>query len=184
MWYAMAYFPDLNHKGVNRFRETYDPTCQLIREHLPVLMPVPDTVVKKEIISHISPILSHRTPFVIHLQGLFKSWDHWLLLGVKEGYDQIVRLHDEIYSGPLKPYLREDLPFSPHVGLGLFAAGEYDFANPEKNQLDNKKYGKAFQEAVAMNLDFWCTVNSFDFIKFNDSFTRFKEEKKFILTHK
>jgi hypothetical protein len=32
-----------------------------------------------------------------------------------EGYSQFVKLHDRLYTGPLAPELRLDLPFIPHI---------------------------------------------------------------------
>jgi len=180
----MVYFPDLNHLGLNLFREKYDPTYQFIREHLPVLMPIRDTINEETLWMHLSSILNHWSPFDIHLQGLFKSWDHWLFLGVKEGYYQIVKLHDEIYTDKLKPYLREDIPFKPHIGLGLFTSDEYTHFDPRQVRLEKDKYDKAYQEAEILHLDFWCTIDSFDLIMFNDSLTHLILKEKFILTHK
>jgi 2'-5' RNA ligase len=34
-----------------------------------------------------------------------------------EGFSEIVRLHDGLYTGPLADELRLDLPFIPHVGI-------------------------------------------------------------------
>ena len=37
-----------------------------------------------------------------------------------EGYSNIVKLHDKLYSGILKNELRVDIPFIPHIGVGGF----------------------------------------------------------------
>ena len=34
-----------------------------------------------------------------------------------EGRDRIARLHDELYAGVLRPHLREDIAFVPHVTI-------------------------------------------------------------------
>ena len=34
-----------------------------------------------------------------------------------EGFSNVVRLHDRLYTGPLEKELRLDLPFVPHVGI-------------------------------------------------------------------
>jgi hypothetical protein len=34
-----------------------------------------------------------------------------------EGFSKIVHLHDKLYTGPLAPELRLDLPFLPHIGI-------------------------------------------------------------------
>jgi len=46
--------------------------------------------------------------------------DSFLFLVPKVGYDDIVRLHDQLYTGILKKELRKDLPYIPHITIGLF----------------------------------------------------------------
>ncbi len=35
-----------------------------------------------------------------------------------EGYSQIIKMHDKLYSGKLKENLRLDIDFVPHIGIG------------------------------------------------------------------
>jgi 2'-5' RNA ligase len=35
-----------------------------------------------------------------------------------EGFSRIIKLHDTLYTGPLAPELRLDIPFIPHVTIG------------------------------------------------------------------
>lgn len=42
----------------------------------------------------------------------------------------MVELHDRFYSGPLKEFLRADLPFEPHIGIGFFGKGPYNPLEP------------------------------------------------------
>ena len=41
-----------------------------------------------------------------------------LFLVPDEGYSDIVKLHDKLYSGILKNNLRFDIPYIPHIGIG------------------------------------------------------------------
>lgn len=36
-----------------------------------------------------------------------------------QGRAVIVQLHDRLYQGPLAPYLRADLPYLPHITMGM-----------------------------------------------------------------
>ncbi len=60
-------------------------------------------------------------PFVLRSSIPFKdasSEDTYVLLMPDEGFGQIVRLHDALYTGVLTGELRLDLPFVPHVTVG------------------------------------------------------------------
>jgi len=47
----------------------------------------------------------------------FNEYTHVFLVP-DEGYSNIVKLHDSLYTGPLAPELRLDIPFIPHIGIG------------------------------------------------------------------
>lgn len=54
----------------------------------------------------------------------------------------------------MRPYLREDLPYCPRIGLGLFSKEAYDFDHPTARlTLDGEKYGQAKQEFEALGFD-------------------------------
>lgn len=45
------------------------------------------------------------------------SDDYYIFLVPDEGFSQISLLHDALYSGMMRPYLRLDIPYVPHVGI-------------------------------------------------------------------
>ncbi|MDX1992094.1 MAG: 2'-5' RNA ligase family protein [bacterium] len=60
-------------------------------------------------------------PFVLRCALAVKeaaSDRFYLFLVLDEGFSQLVRLHDQLYSGILAPHLRLDLPFIPHITVG------------------------------------------------------------------
>ena len=42
----------------------------------------------------------------------------YVFLVPDEGYSRISLLHDQLYTGLLQPFLRLDLPFTPHMTIG------------------------------------------------------------------
>ena len=47
-----------------------------------------------------------------------KTFFHTFLVPSK-GYDDIIKIHDALYTGELLDELREDIPFIPHIGIGI-----------------------------------------------------------------
>lgn len=182
MWHALVYYPKLNHAGLNRFREKYDPSFPAYEEHMPFLFPVPDSIDPGRLAQHLDTILRSWKPFQVHFIGLIKSWDHWLLLGVREGAENVKKLHLEIYSDVLDPFHRKDLPFDPHIGLGLFASEDFDPFNPAKTELKEIAYMNAIAEADSQKFDFWCEVNKLDLIRGDDMLTKPITIRKYKLT--
>ncbi len=56
----------------------------------------------------------------MHLKGLQKSWDEHLFLVLEGGEAEVIRLHDDVYTGLLSEYRSEGIPYVPHVTLGVF----------------------------------------------------------------
>lgn len=49
----------------------------------------------------------------------------YIVLVPDEGFSQIVKLHDRLYTGVLQPDLRLDIPYIPHITLGSTADPQY-----------------------------------------------------------
>jgi 2'-5' RNA ligase len=64
----------------------------------------------------------------------------YVFLVPDEGFSQIVRLHDALYSGRLASQLRLDVPFVPHVTLGftndpVYCKQAVDAINAERREI-------------------------------------------------
>lgn len=172
MFFGLVHYPHIEHKGFQSFRHKYEPFFQLLPEHVPFVHPVPENIGRKELEKHIEKVLSRWKPFNVHFCILEKTWDHWLFLGAKEGYKEVVDLHDQLYNGILSPFLRKDLPFYPHIGLGLFSREAYDFDDPTAAlTLDEKKYNSARQEFEDLEFDIWCTIDKLTLVEINSNYT-------------
>jgi 2'-5' RNA ligase len=153
-----------------------------MQEHLAFVMPTPDSVGREILEDHIQTILKDWEPFTVQIAGLFKSWDHWLMLGVKEGREKVIRLHDAFYSGLMRPYLREDLPFEPHVAIGYFGKDEFDvFARVKDPPLDKSRYEAVLQRTEKMQFEFFRTVDRLTLVGMDESFNRCENLKDFFL---
>ena len=172
MYFALVYYPCIEDQGFHHFRMKYEPYASLMPVHVPFVFPTPEEVGRKKLEAHISKVLKDWKPFHVHFCKLEKTWDHWLYVGAEEGHDQVVQLHDHLYTGILAPYLRKDLPFHPHIGLGLFSKEKYDFNNPTtKLTLDEEKYLRAIEEFEALHFDLWCTIDCLTLVRLDDKFT-------------
>jgi hypothetical protein len=173
MYFGLVYYPQVLHEGFQSFRLKYDPFSELIAEHVTFIFPVPSIIGREKLEDHIEDVLINWQPFKVHFCTLEKTWDQWLFLVLKEGNDFMIKLHDELYTDFLTPYLRNDLPYTPHVGLGFFSKGQYDFTNPTAQlSLDEKLYNKAKMEFENLRLDFWRTIDHLTLIKINTDFSK------------
>ena len=119
------------------------------------------------------------------MAGFVKSWDHWLFLTLKEGNAEIIQLYDQIYSGILSSNKRSDVPFIPHIGLGLFTKqdNQYSFLDPTEIEIDNKRYDKAHREAKSLGLEYNSHFNKVSLITLNHNLTKIVLRKDIVLNN-
>lgn len=174
MYYSLVHFPQIDKTEINNFRSKYDPYCNLIDAHFTIIFPIPETLEKEKLIEHIKNKLLTQKPFDIHINGLEKSWDHWLFLILKDGRDEMIKLHDILYEDLLLEFLRSDIEFVPHIAIGLFTKKEagYDLKDPKALAFDEDLYKVAIEEVEKENFDYVTTVNKLSLVEINDDFTK------------
>lgn len=159
MIYALVYYPNVGNSRIHQFRKKYDPQVDLIAPHITLMFPVSESIGEDNLVHHLEQVLCNCQPFLIHLQGVQISSDDHLFLLLQEGNAAVIRLHDEIYTGLLVRYLREDIPFVPHVTLGVFKE-------------DTSNRDGVLEEARQLGIDQRDVLDKLHLIKVNDDRTR------------
>ncbi len=165
--------PWLPAEPIGSFRRVHYPTAHLIEPHLTLVFPVPAAIGGDAFREHVRDVVSGTRAFDIRLRGLDKSWDHWLFLAVAEGRDEVIALHDALYTGILLPYLWTEQPYVPHVGLGHFAE-EHDTRDPlelRPRAFDRTRFDEARQEAEALQLDYTGRFDGVDIFGLDEDLT-------------
>jgi hypothetical protein len=182
MYYSLVHFPQIENEDFHQFRNKYDPFVDLLPAHIAFIFPLPDSVGLTNLKNHIQKIVDNRQPIDSCFNKLEKTFDHWLMLIPSEGKSEIIQLHDKFYQGILAPYLREDLTYSPHIGLGFFSKENYNFDNPTAQlTLDETKYEKVLSACKNFGFDFRITINRLTLIEVNETFTSSKNIYEFNL---
>lgn len=169
MIYALVYYPTIQSPRIHQFRKNYDPQADLIALHLTLMFPVPDSIGENNLVHHLEQVLYTWQPFLIHLHGVQISSDGYLFLLLQEGNADVIRLHDEIYTGLLVEYWRKDIPFVPHVTLGVF-----------QEATSNREH--VFEEARQLGIDQRELLDKLHLVKVNDDRTRIIWSREFPLT--
>ena len=168
MFYALVHYPAIDTDVIHQLRKKYDPQVDLIEPHLTIVFPLPESVGEQKLVSHLEQALLAWKPFTIRLKGLQRSWDNCLFLLIEEGKLDVIRLHDELYTGVLAAYYRDDLPFVPHLTLGSFAE-------------DERRCLQALEEVERLGLDYRSVVKRLDLVKINRDRTQITWSKEFKL---
>ena len=114
---------DKDFKWIQNIRSMYDKRYyHVVNPHFTFVFPVSNISQSEFIedmiinISEIKKIYFISRCAVVVKDSLSDFTDVFLV--PDEGYSNIVKLHDKLYSGILKNELRLDIPFIPHIGIG------------------------------------------------------------------
>jgi len=186
--HAIVHYPEIETEKIELFRKKHDPTCKLIRPHMTVVFPVGQSISVKSLSNHVRTVLEHWRPFDMELSGFTKSWDHWLFLTLTKGNEKMIRLHDELYEGILAPYLRRDIQFIPHIGLGEFVKEkemgllrrkQLHLGGPSRIVVDETRYKTALEEAQQLNLSYSTRMKKLQMIEIDDAYTSISDIEEF-----
>lgn len=119
---SILLFPEFeNVELIESIREKYDPLYKLIRPHITLVFPFESELTQKQIEEHIRYQLKDIKPFKIELREITGTNDNYLFLNVKKGNDEIIRIHDLLYTNILEPYRDRRYTYTPHITLGRFS---------------------------------------------------------------
>ena len=169
MIYALVHYPNVESPRIHQFRKKYDPQVDLMAPHITLMFPVPESVGEDNLVRHLESILWNWQPFLIHVQGVQISSDDHLFLMLQKGNANVIRLHHELYTSILVEYRRVDIPFVPHVTLGVFIG---DSSNREC----------VLEEAKQLGIDQRGVLDKLHLVKVNDDRSRITWSREFSLT--
>ena len=169
MYSSLVYYLDVGVDTIDIIRRKYDPTFDLIRPHVTIVFPVPESVGKVRLLDHIHAVVDRWRRFPVRFRGFAKSPDHWLFLKVEDGNVEFIQLYESMYTGLLAEFRRSDVKFVPHVSLGLFVKNRYDMsATPQATDYDESSYRQALREADAEQIDLRCNVSRLHLVEVED----------------
>jgi 2'-5' RNA ligase superfamily len=108
---------------IESLREEHDKlNFGVVDAHVTFVFPVID-IDEDALVHHVRRQVVRAEPIDLILHSAQVSKDDFIgywhtFLVPREGYDEVVQLHDKLYMSPLEPGLRRDLPYIPHVSVG------------------------------------------------------------------
>ena len=116
---AIVWFPPFPMDApVEPYRHRFDPMADVFPAHVTLVFPFPTNLTVAQLASHIRRIVGNWPSLPVSFRDVEGILDEFVFLMVRDRADAIVALHDKLYLGILKAYLRDDIPYLPHVTLG------------------------------------------------------------------
>ena len=116
--YAVAWFPAF--EGLDRveaFRRRHDPMAALIPAHLTLVFPFPTALKRLQVETHVKRVVSRWPPLPVSFRAVRMHANEFVFLMAARGATSVVALHDKLYTRSIRPHLRRDLAYEPHITL-------------------------------------------------------------------
>lgn len=124
--FAVVGYPhwsDTDRDWIEAIRREHDTAkAAMIAAHVTLVFPT-GLVREPVMLDHLRHRLHGVAPIDVDLSAVApmpddQTSDHYVFLLPGPGREVLTALHDRLYSGPLAPALRRDLPYHPHVTVG------------------------------------------------------------------
>jgi 2'-5' RNA ligase len=118
---AYPRMPADDEDWIETARARHDPQASRIRAHFTLAFPA--EVEAEPLVEEVRATLARFKPFAVVLRRLLAVQDalaegSHVFLVPEEGRRELLALHDRLYGGLLRPHLRADVPYEPHLTVG------------------------------------------------------------------
>lgn len=126
--FTLAY-PELEREDAERmaaFRAAHSPAARFdVAPHFTLVFGCAE-VPRAQYEAHVARVAASTPPISFVCRYAMLGADDederaYVFLVPDEGFAAISRLHDALYTGPLAPHLRLDLPYVPHITIGVLS---------------------------------------------------------------
>lgn len=114
----LLFLNDMSINEIEDIRKKHDPLFGLIPPHITVVFPFESSISNDELKLHILKLSKGIQEIEIEFANQITGEGEYLFLRVEKGQKQIEKLHDLLYRGALLQFLKEDIPYIPHITVG------------------------------------------------------------------
>lgn len=116
---AIHMYPNLSSfEAIQSYRKACDPLADKIPPHITLVFPFEDEATNEEVSALCSRVAQQFEEFDVTFSTPKTKEGEQAWIEVKEGKDNVERIHRELYSSFLAPHLRPNSPYIPHVTIG------------------------------------------------------------------
>jgi 2'-5' RNA ligase len=121
--YAVAWFPSF--EGIERveaLRRGHDPMAALVPAHLTLVFPFPTALKRLQVETHVKRVVSRWPALPVSFRAVRMHANEFVFLMAARGAESVVALHDALYTRSIRPALRRDLAYEPHITIARNAS--------------------------------------------------------------
>ncbi len=150
--YSVLWFPAFSKSEmIENFRHRYDPLAKVAPAHIHLVYPFATALTATQIATHVKRVVKNWPVIPASFRWPEILLDEYILLPAQLGQAALTQLHDQLYTGILKPHLRNDIDYKAHLTMGRAVqrpSGAHPFAaTVEEHQLRAEAARLVLQEA-------------------------------------
>ena len=114
--FAVAWFPSFpGLERIESFRARHDPMASRIPAHVSLVFPFGSVLTPLQLETHVRRIVSAWPPIPVTFPRVRMHANEFVFLMASRGAAAIAALHDRLYTRSLRPHLRPEFPYEPHI---------------------------------------------------------------------
>jgi len=133
--FAVAWFPSFGGiERVEALRARHDPAARHIPAHVSLVFPFGTALTPLQLETHVRRIASGWPTIPVTFRAVRPYANEFVFLMAARGAASVTALHDKLYTRSLRPHLRREFPYEPHITIARkpdFAALEAALAEAE-----------------------------------------------------
>jgi len=119
---AYPKFQQSDFDWIQEYRSQHDNQFSLVKPHFSIVFGVHNmdrASFLKEVRQQVKDVKMFDVDMRVATMTQYHDGSHYQEFLIPDtGYSNIVKLHDQLYSGLFKPYLRFDITYIPHIAIG------------------------------------------------------------------
>ena len=116
--FAVAWFPRFEGiEGIEAFRARHDPMAALIPAHVSLVFPFGTALKRLQVETHVRRVVSRWPAIPVSFRAARAEANEFVFLMAARGAEAIVGLHDALYTRSLRPHLRPEFSYAPHITI-------------------------------------------------------------------
>jgi 2'-5' RNA ligase len=151
----VAWFPSF--RGLDRveaFRARHDPMARRIAAHLTLVFPFGTALTPLQVESHVRRVAAKWPPIAVTFRAVRMHGNEFVFLMASRGAASLTALHDKLYTRSLRPHVRPEFPYEPHITIARHADPQaLDAAHDEAREQFGTEFGDVMREIELIAVD-------------------------------
>jgi len=152
--FAVAWFPAFEGlERIESYRKRHDPQAATIAAHLTLVFPFPTALTALQVETHVRKVASGWPPIAVAFRPVRGLNNEFVMLMATRGAAAVTQFHDTLYTRSIRPHLRKDIPYEPHITIARQPEpARYEAALAEAEAEFHGEFDSVLREVTLLSL--------------------------------